>query len=252
MRSEKLISYFSFSKGIIIFMKTFLRLSLTAIALMLVFNTFAVSETTAQNILPEILKRMETHRNSLTSLRSGVTMVKYDSVLRVSDTTEGTTIYLPAKGRDALVRIDWTKPIKETLAVVNKKYVIYTERRKQAIVGNASDAKGSGKANNLFAFINMSKDELKANFNIKYLGEEKIKGDISTWHLELTPKNPASYKFKSAEMWVDGNGMPLQVKITESNNDTTTVLLSNIQKNAFINASVFKVELPKGTKIING
>lgn len=233
-------------------MKTFLRLGLTAIALMLVFNVFAAVETKAQNPLTEILKRMETNRTNMTSLRSDVTMVKYDSVLKVPDTIEGTTTYLPGKGRDALIRIDWTKPIQETLSVVNKKYVIYTPRRNQAIRGNASDAKGSGKANNLFAFINMSKAELKANFDIKYLGEEKIKGDFPTWHLEMTPKNPASYKFKLAEMWVDGNGMPLQIKVTESNNDTTTVLLSNIQKNVTINASVFQVILPKGTKIING
>ena len=233
-------------------MKTFLRFGLTAMALMIVFNAFAVIETKAQNILPEILKRMETHRNSLKSLKSTVTMVKYDSLLKESDTTEGTTIYLPAKGRDALVRIDWTKPLQETLSVVNKKYVIYTPHRKQAITGDASKAKGSGKAGNLFSFINMSKAELKANFDIKYFGEEKINSNIPTWHLEMTPKNSASYNFKKAEMWVDGNGMPLQIKITENNNDTVTLLLTNIQKNVAIKANVFKVDLPKGTNIIKG
>ena len=233
-------------------MKTFLRLGLTVMALMLVFNALAVPETKAQNPLVEILKRMEINRNNLTSLRANVTMVKYDSLLKEPDTTEGTTIYLPAKGRDALVRIDWTKPVQETLSVVNKKYVIYTPRRKQAITGNASEAKGPGKANNLFAFINMSKADLKANFDIKYLGEENVKGGFPTWHLEMTPKKATAYKFKLAEMWVDGNGMPLQIKVTESNNDTTTILLSNIQKNVSINVKVFEVDLPKGTKIIQG
>ena len=233
-------------------MKTFFRFGLTAIALILVFNAFAIIETKAQNILPEILKRMEINRNSLQSLRSTVKMVKYDSVLKAPDTYEGTTIYLPAKGRDAFVRIDWTKPVQETLSVVNKKYVIYTPRRKQAITGNASDAKGSGKAGNLFSFINMSKAELKSNFDIKYFGEEKIGSDIPTWHLEMTPKNSASYTFRKAEMWVDGNGMPLQIKITENNNDTITLLLTNIQKNVAIKANVFKVDLPKGTNIIKG
>ncbi len=233
-------------------MKLFLRLSFTAITLALFFGAFAATQTKAQNILPEILKRMEVNRNSLTSLRSNVTMVKYNAQLKEPDTTEGTSIYVPAKGRDALVRIDWTKPVQETLSVVNKKYVIYTPRRGQAITGNADQAKGSGRANNLFAFVSMSKDELKANFTIKYLGQEKIVGDVPTWHLEMTPKNAAAFKFKSAEMWVDGNGMPLQIKITESNNDTTTIFFSNLKKNATIKASVFKVDLPKGTKIING
>ena len=232
-------------------MKSFLRLSLTTIAITLFFSAITVTETKAQGgPLNEILKRMETHRNTLTSLRTNVTMVKVNSQLKETDTTEGTAVYLPAKGRDALIRIDWTKPILETLAVVNKKYVIYTPRRKQAIIGNASNAKGSGKANNLFTFINMSKDQLKANYTVRYLGQEKVSGGVETWHLELTPKNPTSYK--SAEMWVDGNGMPIQIKVTESNNDTTTILLSGLQKNTTINASVFEVKLPKDTKKIEG
>ncbi len=231
-------------------MKTLFRFSFAAIILAIFFSAFAVTETKAQ--INDILKRMESHRTSLTSLKTSVTMVKYNPQLDTRDTTEGTAVYLPAKGRDALVRIDWTKPVQETLAVVNKQYVIYTPRRKQAITGNASDAKGNGKANNLFSFISMSRSELKDNFDIKYIGEEKVNGGISTWHLEMTPKNAGAYKFKSAEMWVDGNGMPLQIKIVESNNDTTTVLLSNLQKNTTIKASVFKVDLPKGTNIVKG
>ncbi len=233
-------------------MKLFLRTVFATIALTLFFGAFGVTESRAQNILPEVLKRMEAHRKTLTSLRTNVKMDKYNPQIDSHDTTEGTAVYLPAKGRDALVRIDWTKPVQETLSVVNKKYVIYTPRRGQAITGNADQAKGSGKANNLFAFVTMSKEKLKANFTIKYLGQENVVGNVPTWHLEMTPKNAASYKFKSAETWVDGNGMPLQIKITESNNDTTTLLFFNLQKNATIKASVFKVDLPKGTKIING
>jgi outer membrane lipoprotein-sorting protein len=233
-------------------MKFFLRTSFAAIVLTLFSGAFAAHETNAQNILPEILKRMEVNRNSMTSLRSSVKMVKFNAQLKESDVSEGTIFYLPAKGRNALVRIDWTKPVQETFSVVNKKYVIYTPRRGQAITGNADQAKGNGKANNLFSFISMSKDELNTNFSKKYLGQENIGGGVPTWHLELTPKNPAGYKFKSAEMWVDGNGMPLQIKITEGNNDTTALLLSNLQKNATIKTDVFKVNLPKGTKIIDG
>lgn len=233
-------------------MKSHLRLALAAIALSIFFSAFAATDTKAQNILPEILKRMEAHRNSLTSLRTDVTMVKVNDQLGEKDTTKGTAFYLPAKGRDALVRIDWTNPVQETLSVVDKQYVIYTPRRKSAIIGNAAAAKGSGKANNLFAFINMSKDELKANYNIKYLGQENVSSGAQTWHLEMTPKNAAASKFKTAEMWIDGNGMPIQIKITESNKDTTSVLLTNFIKNKSVKASIFKVDLPKDTTITKG
>lgn len=232
-------------------MKTFLRLSFAVIAIALFFNVFTVTKTKAQaNVLPEILKRMEVNRNTLTSLRSNVTMEKRNAQLKETDVTEGTSFYVPTKGRDALVRIDWTKPVQEILAVNNGQYVLYQPRLKQAITGNAKDAKGKGKANSALSFMNMSKEQLKANYTIKYLGQESVSSGTQTWHLELTPKTTTSYKL--AELWVDVNGMPIQAKITESNNDTTTVLLSNLQKNATIKASVFKVELPKGTKIING
>ncbi len=227
-------------------MKTFLRFSFATALLAIFFSTFAVTETKAQGILNDILKRMEVNRNSIVSVRSNVTMVKYDSVLKVSDTTEGTSMYLPLKGRDALVRIDWTKPAQETLAVVNGKYVIFRPRLNQAIIGNTKDAKGSGKANGALSFMNMSKAQLKANYDIKYLGQENVNGGVPTWHLELMPKTAQSYK--SAELWVDGDGMPIQAKIIEKNNDTTTVLLSNIKKNENINANEFNVQIAERRK----
>lgn len=232
-------------------MKSFTKLGFAAFAVIMFFNALAVIETKAQaGPLNEILKRMEAHRSTLTSLKTDIKMVKTNTQLGESDTTEGTATYLPAKGRDALIRIDWTKPVEETLSVANKKYILYTPRRNQAITGNASQAKGSGKANNLFAFINMSKAELKANYDIKYLGEEKVDGTVSTWHLQLTPKTKSA--FTTADLWVDGNGMPIQVKVTETNKDTTTVLLSKMKKNESVNASIFKLNLPKGTKIVQG
>jgi len=231
-------------------MKSYLRISLAAIAVTLFLNAFAVTDAKAQGQLNEILKRMEVNRNTMKTLRSDVTMVKYNSQLKESDTTNGNSIYLPTKGRDALVRIDWTKPVVETLAVVNGKYVLHRPRLKQAIVGNAKDAKGSGKANGAMSFMNMSKEQLKANYTIKYLGQENVSNGTTTWHLELMPK--AATNFKMAELWVDGNGMPVQAKVIETNNDTTTVLLSNFEKNAKINASQFEVKLPKGTQIIKG
>jgi outer membrane lipoprotein-sorting protein len=231
-------------------MKNYFRLGFAAVALALFFNAFAVTETKAQGVLNEILKRMEAHRNSLTSLRSSVTMIKTDSVLKESDTYEGTASYLPAKGREALIRIDWTKPAKETLSVVNGQYVIYRERLGQAIMGNAKDAKGGGKANGALSFMSMSKEQLKANYTVKYIGQENVTGGIPTWRLELTPKT--AQKYKLAELWVDGNGMPVQAKVVENNDDTTTVLLSNLQKNITLNASIFKIDLPKGTQIVKG
>ncbi len=237
-------------------MKSFLKIGLTALAVTLLFSAFTATQTNAQagNPLPEILRRMDNNNKALTTLQASVKMDKYNSQLDEHDVTEGTAKYLPLKGRDALVRIDWSKPVQESLAVVNKQYVMYRPGLKQVIQGNVENAKSGGKgANNALAFINMSKEQLKANYTIKYIGQETVSGGTQTWHLELTPKNATNYKF--ADLWVDGDGMPIQAKVTENNNDTTTVFLSNIRKNETLKTDVFVIDpkkLPKGTKIIQG
>ncbi|MCU1288960.1 MAG: hypothetical protein JWN60_1189 [Acidobacteria bacterium] len=217
---------------------------------MLVFNMFAVTETKAQGAINEILNRMDAHYRALTSLQATVKMDKYNAQLDEHDLTEGTAKYLPLKGRDALVRIDWTKPVEESLAVVNKRYVLFRPRLGQAIVGKVEKAQGNAKSNSALAFMNMSKAQLKANYNVKYIGQETVAGGIQTWHLELTPKVKTSYKI--ADIWVDGNGMPIQMRVTENNNDSTTILLSNLDKNSTIPTNVFQINLPKGTKQIEG
>ncbi|MGI9037097.1 MAG: LolA family protein [Pyrinomonadaceae bacterium] len=228
-------------------MKNYLRLSLTAIALVFVFNALAVTDAKAQGILNEILKRMEAHRQSLSSLEANITMDKFNSQLDEHDVTTGTIMYLPAKGRDALVRIDWTKPVQETLAVVDKKYVLYRPRLNQAIVGKVDEKNKNTKASGALSFMSMSKEQLKANYDKSYLGIETLSGGVGTWHLKLIPKTPDSYKY--AEIWVDKDGMPIQGKVVESNDDSTTVLLSNLQKNINLDASKFKVNL-KGVTIV--
>lgn len=239
----------SFYRGVIFMMKNRFKIGLTAVAFLFLFNIFAVADARAQaNIPNEILKRMEAHRQSLTSLQANVMMDKFNAQLGEHDISEGATMYLPAKGRDALVRIDWTKPVQETLAVVSGKYVIYRPRLNQAITGNSNDAKGNGKAGNALSFMSMSKDQLKANYDVQYLGQENVSSGVPTYHLKLSPKTASKYQY--AEIWVDGNGMPIQARIVENNNDSTTVLLSNLQKNVNLDASKFKVTLPKGVQMV--
>jgi outer membrane lipoprotein-sorting protein len=231
-------------------MKSFFRLSLATIAVTLFFSVLTATETKAQAALQDILNRMDNNNKTLQTLRSNVTMVKYNSQLKESDVTEGKAIYLPSKGRDAYVRIDWVKPVQEILAVVNGEYILYRPRLNQAIVGKVKNAQGSGKANNALAFINMSKAQLKANYAIKFLGAETVSSGTEAVRLELTPKNASPYKV--AELWVDKDGMPVQAKVIENNNDATTVLLYKLEKNVTINAGDFSVKLPKNTKKIEG
>lgn len=231
-------------------MRNFLKLSLTAIALMFLFSAFAVTETNAQKRPPlqEALKRMDDHNKVLQTLKASVRMEKYNKQIDERDISEGNVIYLPQKKGNPYVRIDWITPVEESLAVANGQYVIYRKRLNQVMKGSVDQAKNSGKANSALAFINMSKAQLQANYTIRYVGQEDVNGSIGTWHLELTPKSKTSYKM--ADIWVNKDGMPVMAKVTETNNDTTTVFLSNIKENETINTSVFTIPIPKDAKII--
>ncbi len=229
-------------------MNKFLKTSLMAIALIFLFNVFAVSEIKAQRAVNDILKLMDAHNKSLQTLQANVQMDKYNAQLGEHDINEGTTKYLPQKGKDALVRIDWTKPSEESLSVIKKEYVLYRPRLNQAIIGKIDKAQSKNKgASNALSFINMSKAQLQANYSIAYGGQENVSG-IPTFHLVLTPKKAQQYK--SSDLWVDGNGMPIQAKVNENNSDSTTVYLSNLKKNETINPKIFVIDLPKNVKII--
>ncbi len=210
----------------------------------MVFSFFSIN---AHAQLDQILRRMETHAKALSSLQSGVMMTKHDSVLNISDTQTGTVNYLPGKGRNIYLRIDWTSPSPETLVVANGNYVVYRPKLKQAITGKTADAEKEQRSGNALGFMSMSRSELKKNYQIQYLGVEKISG-VDMWRLKLNPKTRTSYKY--AELWADGNGMPIQSTIVENNGDSTTIRLSNIKKNVTLNGSKFKLNLPKDTKII--
>jgi outer membrane lipoprotein-sorting protein len=224
---------------------------LTAIA---VFAFGAGNQATAQDqaLIRELYNRMGENQKTLKSLRSMVRMERYNSQLRESEgTQEGTVLYIPAKGKSANVRIDWTHPQKETLSVVDGEYKLYRERLGQVIKGKTSEVQKKDAGSGL-QFINMSPQELKQNFDAKWMGPELIaSGTISGYKLKLTPKKPMQYAY--AEVWVTEQGMPTQIKMYERNGDWTNVLLFKTEKNASIKLAQLKLNnLPKNVKEIRG
>ncbi len=231
-------------------MRNYLRLGFMAVNLILCFGAIAViNEVKAQNPGAQVYQLMETNRNSLKSLKTDIKMTKANSQTGDTDESKGTLLYLPATGQNMLVRIDWSTPQQEILAIVKGQYVAYRVKLNQAYVGKVDRKNANVKTNGALDFISMSKDDLKKNYEPpKYLGTENLDG-IPTFHIKLIPKLKKDYQY--AEVWVDGNGMPLQGQIVEKNNDSTTIKLgSNYQKNAAIKPTEFKVDLPRDCKII--
>src|SRR5215207_3423748 len=93
-------------------------------------------------LVSSVLNRMEKNRQSLKTLRAGISVVKYNSQLGVEDKYSGMVIYMPGAGRQASVRIDWSSPRREVLSVNNNKYTIFRPALNVAYTGDARRMSG--------------------------------------------------------------------------------------------------------------
>ena len=224
-----------------------------AVALLIVaLVAIPLPRTNAQaGLVSSLYTRMQRNQQTLRSLSADISMDKYNAQIGDSDKFYGTVKYIPVGGKSAFVRLEWTKPQHEILAVANGAYILYRPRLNQAIYGNTSSVK-SAKDNDVLALLNMSTTQLKTRFgDLQDLRENEVLwGGVTTTHFKAVPKGAASYNY--IEVWVDASGMPVQTKMVEKNNDSTTVRLTNVTKNQTIDKGIFELKLDSSVKKVKG
>ena len=231
-------------------MKRLIGVGLTMVIALAALATASPDAAHGQSagLVSSVLNRLEQNRQSLKSLRASISMEKYNAQLRDAERYSGVVAYLPADGRNANVRIEWSKPQREIIAVSNGEYTLYRVRLGQAYKGKVTSKTAGG---GVMEMMNLSRQQLQARFQpFQDVREETLWGDVTTIHLRLVPRGAASYKY--AEIWVDSSGMPVQSKVVEKNDDSTTIRLLNVERNARVSPDEFKIELDSGVKIIRG
>ncbi len=224
-------------------------IALLAVLTAAFFVSVPSANAQSAGLVSSVLNRMERNRQSLKSLRASLSMEKYNAQLRDKDNYQGVLAYMPAGGRDALVRIEWQKPQHEILAVSNGQYTLYRPRLNMAYKGNSKSSRN--KAGGVLGMMYMTRQQLEAQFHpVKDVREETLWGGVSTIHLTLVPKGNSSFKY--AEIWVDSSGMPVQTKIVEKNDDATTMRLSSLERNAKLSGDTFDLKLDSNVKIVKG
>lgn len=227
-----------------------------ALAALMLLASLSVAPPPAQaqgpGLISSILNKMDRNRRSLGSLRAAVHMVKYNAQIRTNDEQFGDVAYIAGKGRDADVRVDWKRPVNELLSVTGGQYTLYRPRLNQAYQGSTKNTKGKGAAGNVLNFaLTMNGAQAKNQFNVELVGEgELYKGSPHVWWLKFVPRGNQGFQY--AEVWVTDDGMPIQSRVIEKNGDSTTVRLTNIQRNARVSPDEIPVKLPAGTKIVRG
>jgi len=232
-------------------MKKLIFPTLVAALILIAVAAAPVPKTNAQaGMVSSIYTRMLRNQQSLKTLSADIGMEKYNAQLREPDNYYGTVRYIPVAGRTAFVRLEWNKPQHEILAVANGAYVLYRPRLNMAYVGTTNSIH-SQKDSDVLALMNMSATQLRTRFGEPQdVREEILWGGVWTQHLTVTPKSAASYKY--IEVWVDKEGMPVQTKMVEKNDDSTTVRLSNVAKNQTIPMDQFTLKLDSSVKRVKG
>jgi outer membrane lipoprotein-sorting protein len=231
-------------------MKKFFALGM-ALLLTAIVTLTTVSPVKAQGagLVSSIFNKMERNRRDLKSLRAGISMEKYNAQIKDTDKRTGTVLYMPGAGRNASVRVDWKSPVQEILAVADGEYTLFSPRRNSAWVGNTSSK--NAKVSSVLGFgLNASAAQLKSSFDVQDVYDETLWGGVATYHMKLVPKGGASFQYE--EIWVDGTGMPIQTKVVEKNGDSTTVRLMNVERNAKVAKSDFKLDLGSDVKKMRG
>ena len=224
-------------------------IALIAVLTAAFFVSVPSANAQSAGLVSSVLNRMERNRQSLKSLKASLSMEKYNAQLRDKDNYQGVLVYMPASGRDALVRIEWQKPQNEILAVSNGQYTLYRPRLNMAYKGNSKSSRN--KAGGVLGMMYMTRQQLEAQFHpVKDVREETLWGGVSTIHLTLVPKGNSSFKY--AEIWVDSSGMPVQTKIVEKNDDATTMRLSSLERNLKVSGDTFDLKLDSNVKIVKG
>ncbi len=192
-------------------MKKLFSLTLVATFVLTIVAVGLVSRANAQaGLVSSILSRMDKQKRSLRTLRANISMQKYNSQLRETDIYVGVVLYIPgaAGSSSAFVRLEWTKPQQEILAVANGNYTLYRPRLNQAIEGKTGSIK-SEKDSDVLALMNMSAAQLRTKFGeFQDMRDETLWGGVQTTHFTAVPKTAASYKY--IEVWVDDGGMPFR------------------------------------------
>lgn len=225
----------------------YLALVITIFAINIAGSLVVFAQTKKQ-----VLDRIDDNYKSLSSLAADLTMVTFSPQTGVTDSVTGTLKFLPEVAkpkRQMYLRIDWVKP-SETILVIGDSYQIYREHDKTLIEGKRSGAKNSASASNLLALVSMPRARLMADYDIDVDDRESLSDGTKTTHLILRPK--VKMEAKRAEMWVDDNGMPCQVRVTQMNDEVRTILLTKVQKNVVLKATAFHIVLPDGVNKLKG
>src|SRR5215212_2782922 len=139
-----------------------------------------VDANTKPQLLTGILNKMESAHQQMKSLKAELVQQKTNPQIGSTDTDYGVVLYKPASGKDrGKLRIDYTRPSKDIVSVVGEAVTFYQPRINQVFKGTLNKV-SKGKAGANLIGLDSSLRALTPNYNIEFLRDEAINGQMTT------------------------------------------------------------------------
>jgi len=178
-------------------------------------------------------------------MTADLTDTEHNALVNEDDVNKGVAKFLRGKGNSMRAVITWNNG--GGLEYNGKEGKLYNAKTKTVDVVNLSGKQST--VNKYLALgVGASSAELKAEFDVTYIGEENIGGQ-PTSHLKLVPKthDPASSP-PQADLWYGSNGLVVQQKISHPSGDYQVMLYSNVRLGSMPDKEL-ELQLPKDVTV---
>jgi len=193
-----------------------------------------------------VFAHIDAAAKSFKGMQADLTDTEFHSIVNDSEVNKGVVKFLRMKGNSMRAVITWNNG-SGGLEYNGKEGKLYNAKTKTVDVVSLAGKQST--INKYLALgVGASSADLKAEFDVTYMGEENVAGQ-PTSHLKLTPKthDPAS-SLKQADLWYGANGLVVQQKILHPSGDYQVMLYSNVKLGSMPEKEL-ELQLPKGITV---
>ena len=180
-------------------------------------------------------------------MTADISQTDHNALVNDDSVRVGTIKLSRGKGGDTRMLVAFTQPAAQMVSLDQKEVRIFNPRT------NVMDIYALGNRQSLvnqFLLLGFGAGsaELKATYQVSYVGEEKIDGQ-PTSHLKLVPKSPDTLRsLKQADLWFADNGVVAQQKFVQPSGDYKLVTYKNLREHDSIPDRELELK-PKGALV---
>ncbi len=193
-----------------------------------------------------VFARIDQAAKSFKGMTANLTYTEHTALINSDEVNKGVAKFLRVKGNSMRALITWDNG-SGGLEYNGKEGKQYNAKTRTVDVVNLA-GKQTAVNKYLALGVGATSAELKAEYDVTYLGEESAGGE-TTYHLKLVPKthDPAS-SLKQADLWYGANGIVVQQKISRPSGDYQVFLYTNINVGP-IPEKEMELQVPKGVTV---